>query len=68
MGEEINIIPITDDYKNRKWWNKTKLFKPGLFKEPTLYLDLDCYVHQKFMDEEKPWGLEPFFNCSVKLI
>ena len=66
LKKEINIIPITDDYKNRKWWNKTKLFKQGLFKEPTLYLDLDCYVHQKFMDEEKPWGLEPFFNCSVK--
>ena len=46
LNKDIRILPITDDYKDRKWWNKTKLFKPGLFKEPTLYMDLDCYIHK----------------------
>ena len=27
LKKEINVIPITDDFQDRKWWNKTKLFK-----------------------------------------
>lgn len=45
LNSNIEIINITDDYNERKWWNKTKLFEPGLFDQPTLYLDLDCYIH-----------------------
>ena len=45
LDPNIEVIPITDDFKERKWWNKTKLFEPGLFNKPTLYLDLDCFVH-----------------------
>lgn len=56
LNKDIVTIPITDDYPDRKWWNKTKLFEPGLFKEPTLYIDLDCYIHTdptEFIDTAK---------------
>ena len=52
----IEIIRITDDYVERKWWNKIKLFEPGLFDKPTLYLDLDCFIHT---------DPAPFLQCSV---
>ena len=45
LDNNIEIINIIDEFKERKWWNKTKLFKPGLFSKPTIYLDLDCYMH-----------------------
>ena len=45
LDPNIEVIPITDEFKERKWWNKTKLFKPGLFDKPTIYLDLDCFIH-----------------------
>ena len=45
LNKDIRVIPITDEYKDRKWWSKTKLFEPGLFSKPTIYLDLDCFIH-----------------------
>jgi len=75
IKREIRIEPITDDFPDRKWWNKAKLFRPGLFDQPTLYLDLDCFVHQKFKRtaysqskevESCPWGVTPFFNNAIK--
>jgi len=57
LDKDIQIIKITDSFKERKWWNKIKLFEPGLFDQPTIYLDLDCYIHtslDKFFETFKP--------------
>ena len=56
LHKDIKIIKITDSFKERKWWNKIKLFEPGLFNQPTIYLDLDCYIHtplNKFFETYK---------------
>jgi hypothetical protein len=37
LDPDIKVIPITDDYVERKWWNKIKLFEPGLFDQPTFF-------------------------------
>jgi len=60
LHKDIKIIEITDDFEERKWWNKIKLFEPGLFDQPTIYLDLDCYIHtplNKFFETYKPGKL-----------
>ena len=60
LHKDIKIIKTTDDFEERKWWNKIKLFEPGLFDQPTIYLDLDCYVHtplNKFFETYKPGKL-----------
>lgn len=35
-------IPLEHGWE--KWWSKIELFKPGLIKGPTLYLDLDTII------------------------
>ena len=56
LDTNIRVIKISDDFEERKWWNKVKLFEPGLFDQPTLYLDLDCFIHT---------DPTPFLECSV---
>ena len=60
LHKDIKIIKTTDDFEERKWWNKIKLFEPGLFDQSTIYLDLDCYIHiplNKFFETYKPGKL-----------
>ena len=45
LNKNIEILPIKDEFGDRKWWTKIELFKPGLFDKATLYLDLDCFIH-----------------------
>ena len=45
LDNNIEVVNIKDEFKERKWWSKTSLFEPGLFNEPTIYLDLDCFIH-----------------------
>ena len=56
LHPDIIILDIEDRFGKRKWWNKMRLFQPGLFEKPTIYLDLDCYVHGP---------LNKFFNAFV---
>ena len=61
-GLHPDIIPmdVEDRFGSRKWWNKVRLFQPFLFEEPTIYLDLDCFVHgplNKFFDTFVPGKL-----------
>ena len=43
IDSNIQILEANDELPERKWWNKTKLFKPGLMEGPFVYFDLDCY-------------------------
>ena len=45
LNKNIEILPVKDEFGDRKWWTKIELFKPGLFEEATLYFDLDCFIH-----------------------
>lgn len=45
LNKNIEILPVKDEFGDRKWWTKIELFKPGLFDKATLYLDLDCFIH-----------------------
>lgn len=45
IDSNIQILEANDEFPERKWWNKTKLFKPGLMEGPFVYFDLDCYVN-----------------------
>ena len=56
LNKDIEVIPVADEFGDRKWWTKIELFKPGLFNEPTLYFDLDCFLHQS------PWELLQDYN------
>jgi len=38
----VNTRLLAHDWPG--WWSKIELFRPGLFEEPVLYLDLDTYV------------------------
>lgn len=40
--EGIDLIPLEDG--NKGWWAKIELFRPGLFTERVLYLDLDVEI------------------------
>lgn len=44
VNSNVEIINTTSWVPERLWWNKVLLFKPGLFKEPTLYVDLDSFI------------------------
>jgi len=46
LNKNIEILSVADEFGDRKWWTKIELFKPGLFNGPTLYFDLDCFLHQ----------------------
>jgi len=63
-------------YKERMWWNKIAFFEPGLFKNDTIYLDLDCVIQgdlSPFVDTghvlHTSWFSENvnhyIFGCSV---
>jgi hypothetical protein len=38
----VEVVPLRKDWPG--WWSKLELFRPGLFTEPVLYLDLDTLV------------------------
>jgi hypothetical protein len=54
MSIPFRFCPLTDvthdyesynlEYDNPGYWNKIELFKPGLYKGPTCYIDLDNVI------------------------
>lgn len=52
--EGVELIPLRDG--NPGWWAKVELFRPGLFDDRVLYLDLDVEV----IDD-----LSPFFEFNA---
>lgn len=41
-NKNIEVIPLVEQWPG--WWSKIELFRPGLFNEPVVYLDLDVAV------------------------
>lgn len=48
----VDRIPLEHDWPG--WWSKIELFRPGLFDDRVLYLDLDVMVMQN-MDKLVQW-------------
>lgn len=46
----VKIVTFEPQHDERMWWNKTHLWQPGLFDNPTVFLDLDCVIHNN-LDE-----------------
>ena len=55
INPNISIEEFNPMYKERMWWNKIAFFEPGLFKNDTIYLDLDCVIQG---------DLSPFVNTG----
>ena len=63
IDSNIQILQADDEVPERKWWNKTKLFEPGLLEGPFVYFDLDCYI--KNLDDLHPHPEGPQFIKTV---
>lgn len=42
--ERIGVEPVLLEHGWPGWWSKIELFRPGLFKGPVLYADLDTVI------------------------
>ena len=63
INSNIQILQADDEVPERKWWNKAKLFEPGLLEGSFVYFDLDCYV--KNLNDLHPHPKGPQFIKTV---
>lgn len=60
IHEDIECVKINSRYDERMWWNKCLLFEPERFMNPTVFFDLDSFIHNPIQplvdgsDEFKP--------------
>tara|TARA_B100000700_G_scaffold92134_1_gene104030 strand:- start:1137 stop:1829 length:693 start_codon:yes stop_codon:yes gene_type:complete len=45
INPEVKCVTFEPRHDERMWWNKTYLWQPGLFNNPTVFFDLDCVIH-----------------------
>ena len=46
----VKVVTFEPRHDERMWWNKTYLWQPGLFNNPTIFFDLDCVIHNNTND------------------
>lgn len=61
--EGVHTIPLIRGWPG--WWSKVEMFRPGLFREPVVYFDLDTLIMERFSLHVEPgdfWMLKDWYK------